>query len=605
MSTSPPVLSLHMDMFSLARWIATKNPFYAVSAALVLFGLWVSFGAQNDAVETWLLMGSLAGYTLLLAGTAVGLVRYLRLWEDARTVLCLVVLMFLATSVTFDNVVMLSPVRGAGCCLFGLGLSIAVSEGVLSGIRLKLPGLYRVPYYLILAHFFLYPIFVQSMMLRTEPLGERGMWALFGFPLIAAVLFLTLLPALRRGAEYVEEAPLPWPYYPWSLFVFLAIAVVGRAVLLCWSMQPLGLNSMDRLVFGPYFLVPFGFALAILALEMGRVLRSEGPLRFAMALPLFLFGMACVGHGPGDVVYRWLRVMTITSGKFRAFDPVRADPDPVYNRFLDLFSQRLGADPLFWTLLLAAGFYAYAASRRVNWATGGLTLSLAAISVVGVNSIRGGWLWPPAAAPLLAPAAIQFVVGWRRRSAWNHLLGAICGAGALALAVPLPELSIPHPRLALFSHVVVLAMLVLGAVYHDTAGRTMRTFGALAAFVSALAVVNPGFLDVPLWARILYPLTVGVLLAGYGHFLRHRLALGAATVVLGCWLFVWGWTAYHSIRGLLKGFDYIVSGFSFFAIAVCVSLGKAGVLGRWLGPRWWWPKRRQAVMETDTVGDKQ
>jgi hypothetical protein len=59
------------------RWIATNNPFYAISAVLVLWGLWASFGNQNDAIETWLLMGSLAGYTLLFAGTAFVLVRYL------------------------------------------------------------------------------------------------------------------------------------------------------------------------------------------------------------------------------------------------------------------------------------------------------------------------------------------------------------------------------------------------------------------------------------------------------------------------------------------------------------------------------------------------
>jgi hypothetical protein len=57
------------------RWICTNNPFYVLSAGLFLAGLWVSFGNQGEtdniqAEETLALMSWLAGYTLLLAGTA-------------------------------------------------------------------------------------------------------------------------------------------------------------------------------------------------------------------------------------------------------------------------------------------------------------------------------------------------------------------------------------------------------------------------------------------------------------------------------------------------------------------------------------------------------
>ena len=71
---------------------------------LVCLGLWVSFGSQADASETWALLFGMAGYTLLLAVTACLLVRFVGVWDDVRTVLLLVVLMFLATSVTFDDI---------------------------------------------------------------------------------------------------------------------------------------------------------------------------------------------------------------------------------------------------------------------------------------------------------------------------------------------------------------------------------------------------------------------------------------------------------------------------------------------------------------------
>ena len=109
------------------RRIATTNPFYAISTARS--GALGLFGNQDEAVETWLLMGSLAGYTLLLAVTAFVLVRYLKLWEDTCTLLLLVVLI-LAASVSFDHVLVVDPRRGTVCYLLGLTLAIAISEVV-------------------------------------------------------------------------------------------------------------------------------------------------------------------------------------------------------------------------------------------------------------------------------------------------------------------------------------------------------------------------------------------------------------------------------------------------------------------------------------------
>src|SRR4051812_27500979 len=83
---------------SLVRWVTCNNPFYAISAMLICVGLWVSFGGQAQAAQTWALMAGLTGYTLLLAVTACLLVRFLGVWDDVRTVLLLTVLMFLATS---------------------------------------------------------------------------------------------------------------------------------------------------------------------------------------------------------------------------------------------------------------------------------------------------------------------------------------------------------------------------------------------------------------------------------------------------------------------------------------------------------------------------
>jgi hypothetical protein len=44
-----------------------------------------------------------------------------------------------------------------------------------------------------------------------------------------------------------------------------------RAFLLCYSLDLLSLGQHGRVIFGPYFLVPFGLASAILVLEIGIV----------------------------------------------------------------------------------------------------------------------------------------------------------------------------------------------------------------------------------------------------------------------------------------------------------------------------------------------
>ena len=77
-----------------------------------------------------------------------------------------------------------------------IGLAVAVSEGVLRGIRLRLPAYFRVPYYLILALFFLYPLALSPLVHTPE--REELLWGLAGFSTVAGLVFLTLLPAARQ-----------------------------------------------------------------------------------------------------------------------------------------------------------------------------------------------------------------------------------------------------------------------------------------------------------------------------------------------------------------------------------------------------------------------
>jgi hypothetical protein len=506
-------------------------------------------------------MGGLAGYTLLLAVTACLLVRFGNVWDDVRTVLLLVVLMFLATSVTFDAVLVATPGRGAACYLLGLLFAALVSEAILRGTRLGLPPWFRGPYYLILALFFLYPLALTPLL--RQPRSEALMWGLFGFSSVAGLVFLTLLPAARRGPVYVvgNGSPWRWPLYPWVLFGVLAAAVPARAFLLCWSLHLLDGADLNRLIFGPYFVIPFGLAVAVLLLEIGLAPRGRDVLPVALLAPVGLVGLALAGH----------------------------QPDQVYQGFLETFTGRLGGDPVALALVASAGFYAYAALRRVPAATEALTAALAALAVAGPDSLsRGGPtgvgspLW--AAPPILAAAALQLALGVRRRSSWRCLAG-----GVLVALAALPGDGEAPLRAVVAFHLALLAVLAVGAAFKDALARRLRAAGVVLAMLAGLAaLVAPVDLSegVPPWAPTAYPLALAAVLLAYGLGLRYRPAPVAAGAVLLCWVVVAGWGAYGALRQVVPGLDHIAASLGLFGLAVLVSLGKAGVLPRWLG-RWW------------------
>jgi hypothetical protein len=555
----------------LLRCVCTSNPFYVLSAGLFLVGLRASFGPSDGEVDAWALMSGLGGYTLLLAVTACLLVRFGNVWDDVRTVLLLVVLMFLATSVTFDEALVLNPSRGLLYSVVGLLFAITLSEGLLRATRLKLPAGFRLPYHLILALFFLYPPALGPLLSR--PHSEEVLWGLFGFSSAAGLVFLTLLPAVRRGPDYVRDngSPWRWPLYPWALFGLLALAVPARAFLLCWSMHLLDAGDRESLVFGPYFLIPFGFALGVLLLEVGLVSARRVVLGIALAVPAGLVVLALIGH----------------------------QPDPVYQGFLDVFRRRLGGDPLYLTLLASAAFYVYAAVRRVSPAVEALTAVLAALAFVGPDTLTTGGLSTPRPWPLLAAAALQLALGAWKRESWRCLAGSVgLGVAAtLALSAELP--GSPLVPASAF-HLALLAVLIVGTVFDDALARLLRLASVVlvgGVCVVVMFVEHPTLANAPQWVVKTYPPVMAVLLAGYGWALSHRVSRYGAALILVGWLAAVGWGGYQGLRQAVAGLDQILLSLATLGLAVLVSLAKSGQLSRWMA------RRRLAVSTPDGLSD--
>jgi hypothetical protein len=538
------------------RWVCTSNPFYVLSALLVCLGLWVSFGSQVETYQTWALLFGMVGYTLLLAVTACLLVRFIGVWDDVRTVLLLVVLLFLATSVTFDDVLARDALRGAICYLAGLLFAVAVSEGILRAIGLRLPVLFRVPYYLILTLFFIYPLAIAPLLDR--PLSESLAWALFGFSPAAGLIFLTLLPAIRRGSDYMREngSPWRWAWYPWMLFGVLGFGVLTRSALLAWSMHHIPSAETEPYIFGPYFVVPFGIAIAALILEIALVERRKGALYVVMFLPALLVCLTLMGH--------------------------RADP--MYQWFLRRFTDRLGGTPFYLALLSSAAFYGYAALRRVPRALDALTAVLVALAFVSPHTLDLDSLVSPQVLPILTIALVQSAIGLNCRSAWRCLLAAACGIMSLAIGRGPIDAGIHQGALAF--HLALAAMLAVGAAFDDAVGRFLRSASAAIALLSALAVMS-GRIEptggASKWLLEAYPLLMTILLAGYGLVLSHRYSLLSALSIMLCWFAALSCRGYVALRRAVTGLDYIALGMVLLGLAILTSMAKAGVMPGGLG----------------------
>jgi hypothetical protein len=338
----------------------------------------------------------------------------------------------------------------------------------------------------------------------------------------------------------------------------LAAAVPGRAYFLCWMMHPVTFDDVSLFIIGPYFLVPFGLAVAILVLEIGIVSAREEVLRIALAAPVVLVLMSLVGH----------------------------QSHSIYQEFLSLFSQRLGGTPVFLTLFASAGFYAYAALRRVPLALDGLTAALVGLALVPRQQLAQlalEQLLGPQPALLLA-TALQVVLGVRERSSVRCLVGSAGLVALAALAFPGTTRVAPLRGLIIY-HLMLMTTLILGSVFDDPLGRLLRTVGsAWLALTGAVVIFVPLTAPaiIPPWLLVVYPPIVAMFLAGYGLLLGQRSLIAGAGLLSAFWIAAAGWRFYRALRLTVVGLDYMAIGLALFVVAVVISLGKSAARSSWI-----------------------
>ncbi|MBI2826016.1 MAG: hypothetical protein HYX69_15130 [Planctomycetia bacterium] len=541
------------DLF---RLLYNHNPFYVVSALLVFSGLWQSFGREPELFEAGALTLGLAAYALLLALTAWLIIRLGHVWDDARSLMLLIVLMFLAISVSVDPVLNAEGQPGRIFVWSGLAFAVAVSESLLRGLRLRMPVLFRVPYYLMLALFFVYPLAMSPLLNRppTPPLY----WALFAFPAVAGVVFLTLLPAVRRGPGYVRQTASPWrwPAYPWVLFGMLGVCVCLRAYYLCVSFHAiLGTES----IFGPYFLVPFLLAVDVLVLEAGIVSANHTVRRAALGMPLAILLLAAAGHRT----------------------------DPVYYDFLTRFVGATQGTPLYVTLLASIGFYVYALLRRVRRAGDALSLAVAALAIIGPGSLVLEDIVYQTPWPIAVAGAMQVVAGFARHRSFRVAIGAACVMAVFVFGLDGWQPWLAMYREAILWHASIVVVLAVGALFDDDFALLVRALGAPMLVVSCLApaLVDPqAFSGVPPLVMLLYPVAPILVALLYARLIDGRVYYGAAAAGAIGWFAASTWIVCRQAREQVVGLNQIAWGVAFFLLAACISLAKAGVWSR-LGER--------------------
>ncbi|MGE4565452.1 MAG: hypothetical protein AB7F32_11325 [Victivallaceae bacterium] len=259
-----------LDIRKIGQWFWQGNPFYLVSAALALYASTILFNTENIWMETAVPVAILAGYTALCAATVTFIVRRGQVWDDARSLLFIILALPLALSASLDDKVIdrpeVSTVWMAGS-LAVVGVLIHLSK---KGLGIHFSRGTEWTSSLLLGLFFFYPL-ILSQLLRSNPaLPERAIRGIALFPLAVAVLLMPLLRQIRDGKLWQENGT-PWPRITEWLFGIFIFAAMIRTYLFCISFyggRGVGGYRQMETGFGIWLLMPIFVAVLMLAIEL-------------------------------------------------------------------------------------------------------------------------------------------------------------------------------------------------------------------------------------------------------------------------------------------------------------------------------------------------
>lgn len=530
---------------SLGRFLYTQNPFYLLSCFLVIYGLQAAAFSQGSLVSRSLMLaGGIGAYTLLMALTSIGVIRWGRVWEDGRSILLVVVISLVALSTAIDELCLTAPSTAMALAVVGMAGSLLVTEIVLNGCRIRLSFWYRASYYAMLVVFFASPVLLGRAV--AEHHDGLANWGSILFSCGIAAAMLLLVPAIRRGRSSIRHngTPWQWPLYPLSVFVVLLVLAGIRSHAIWMSFGFFG----ESLGFEPFLLLPMILALLVLAVESDVHRRlpvwSVGTLYVAPAM--LLCGMNQRGATllpiADDLRMAVGSAMTVTFLSLAIFYVYAA-----------LRGVRHSEHALVGTLLTAGGFAQFSEPLRA----------------VGFQS----WVF------VLLAALVYLLLAIR---VWNSDVRWFAFAVLLTATIAMAGVSMGRTQTALMMAGVVLgsSMLVIGWRFDTLFAKFLRQFAAGVLTIGAVVLAawhwERGPDDQAMWGLL------GATSVTLGYFwLTRRFAWAYVFVIqLACLALVVGQLGWQ--RDTLGGLNLPLHlGLLCFAIGIVITAMKTGIHQRW------------------------
>ena len=534
------------------KWIGghvhTHNPFYLISTGFVLFGLQTSFAGNHELANGWLLMELLCGYTVLLATVGCFIVRLGNVWEDARMILLVILLLFVALSNSFDRFVLDEYITGGQMLAVGFLFVVILTESLFYFLPMRLAWRYRIPMYLQLGLLFAYPVWLAYLSINDYQ--PEMAWYVFLFPVFCAAALLALFPAahLAGKGEPPSGTPWRWPWYPWPVFVFLGIGLMLRSYSLSVSFEIAGGFSS---AFHFYYLLPPLLVGVLLIVEACVVTGKRETANSLLLVPMCMLPLALPGtvHNSAQMFMSELLYNSI------------GEPGRLYVAALVLF-------------------YAYTWFRRLPSGEFMMILSLALLSVMGPGTRNIGSMQYPIWQPLAAAILLELGLGLRYRSSLRILgctLAALWGVHYFGQEV------LPNHHFSVYLTFVGLSMVLLtGMLCRDWLAKWIRKQTPIILMGGSLLTAALVIWQVPLLGRLIM-LTILIVIA-FVTWRRERdvlhllsLMVSAASISL---LLI---DPVHQLAKdsiLEKGLYWLLAGLLMLAAGVLISLQKGGMLGR-------------------------
>ena len=528
---------------SLGRFLYTQNPFYLISCALIIYGLQITSISRDLDLQSTFLAISLAGYTALMSLVVIIVVRYGKVWEDARSIFLVVMIGHLAVSSGIDLLSLDRWALAARLLLGGFLFSLMTSEIVLYCCAVRLPAWYRACYYTSLAVFYAAPVVggycVSENQLRV------AQWLAPIFSCCIGLSLLMLVPATRQGNRYVKRngTPWSWPCYPLCAYVVVLVGAGIRSHAIWMSYG----SFFGAVVFEPFLILPLVVAALVVLGELADRLHLSQYTGLILGLAPLMVTLGLSQQG-----------MTNLS--------IRSELREYFGSAITL------------SLACLVLFYLYFWKRRIAGAGYLATIAMLALGLFAplpAILVRVGLA--PWIITCLSLALFTLTCLAQRRNEWNWLAwGSIGMVSLLQLGA---EHNLEGPAIVAASLWAMTIMMTVGWYYDSLCAEVLRGIAAVITIATGAMLSAWAAVDTEAWMLVVL-IAVATIAIIYGQIMRRTgwFWVGGiqTSVLLGFAVYLYSWNQSVLTSAMLP----IQSGVICLVVGLTITTMKTGVRQR-------------------------